>query len=156
MPRKPGDRIESPDTLGRKCWAFAYLRQVFNPTELSERLASEGLKADNFINACVLRATRRRAPFTTVSRPLPSYTKAIPTTMNLCYEVEANCFENTTYTPSRNGTCGFKIADFHYLGFDRENRYVRTGYCRPVVRAGHTAMLRGEVFDRHRVGVTGA
>ena len=24
MPRKPGDRIESPATLGRKCWAFAY------------------------------------------------------------------------------------------------------------------------------------
>ncbi len=28
MPRKPGERIESPATLGRKCWAFAYLAQV--------------------------------------------------------------------------------------------------------------------------------
>ena len=26
--RRPGDRIESPATLGRKCWAYAYLRQV--------------------------------------------------------------------------------------------------------------------------------
>ena len=27
MPRKPGARIESPATLGRKCWAFAYLHR---------------------------------------------------------------------------------------------------------------------------------
>jgi len=29
MPRKPYMRIESPATLGRKCWAFAYLQQVW-------------------------------------------------------------------------------------------------------------------------------
>lgn len=28
MPRSPGDRIESPATLGRKCWAFAYFVEV--------------------------------------------------------------------------------------------------------------------------------
>ena len=29
MPRKPGDRIESAQTLGRKCWAFTYLQTVW-------------------------------------------------------------------------------------------------------------------------------
>lgn len=29
MPRKQGARIESPATLGRKCWAFAYLNQIW-------------------------------------------------------------------------------------------------------------------------------
>jgi hypothetical protein len=29
MPRKQGARIESPATLGRKCWAFAYLSQIW-------------------------------------------------------------------------------------------------------------------------------
>ena len=32
MPRKPGVRIEAPDTLGRKCWAFAYLDQRCDAT----------------------------------------------------------------------------------------------------------------------------
>ena len=27
QPRKPGDRLESPATLGRKGWAFAFLAQ---------------------------------------------------------------------------------------------------------------------------------
>merc|ERR1719468_1297584 len=29
MPRLPGTRIEAPDTLGRKCWAMAYLKQTW-------------------------------------------------------------------------------------------------------------------------------
>eukprot|EP00756_Hemistasia_phaeocysticola_P064745 Hpha_TRINITY_DN8033_c0_g1::TRINITY_DN8033_c0_g1_i1::g.139989::m.139989 len=96
MPRKPGDRIESADTLGRKCWAFAYLRQFWNPSALQKANVS-----------------------------VPHYTNAtqtaIPLTMRLCEEVMANCFENTTYTPSRKGTCPLKISDFHIIGFEREN-----------------------------------
>ena len=39
-PRKPGTRIESPDTLGRKCWAFAYLRQLWAPDQLLRATAA--------------------------------------------------------------------------------------------------------------------
>ena len=31
-PRAPGERIESATTLGRKCWGFAYMRQVESQT----------------------------------------------------------------------------------------------------------------------------
>ena len=100
MPRKPGSRIEAPDTLGRKCWAFAYLRQTWNPSRWGLVLAAAGLSASQFADL---------------------YATAVPATMRLCEEVMANCFLNTTYTPSRNGTCLGKIAKFHYLGFAREN-----------------------------------
>merc|ERR1712046_42903 len=101
MPRKPGDRIEAPDTLGRKCWAFAYLRQVWEPQALSSALSSVGLHMDTFIE---------------------QYNEAVPFTMNLCFEVMANCFVNASYAPAlRNGTCPWDIDKFHYLGFDREN-----------------------------------
>jgi hypothetical protein len=100
MPRLPGTRIESPDTLGRKCWAFAYLRQEWNPLELTKSLSHAGLNMSAFITA---------------------YEASIPLTMGLCEKVMANCFVNASYDPSRNGTCPSKIHDFHYLGFDREN-----------------------------------
>ena len=100
MPRKPGTRIESPDTLGRKCWAMAYLSAEFEPENLEKTLVSHNLSASNFVSMGL---------------------DAISLTMNLCEEVMANCFENTTYTPSRKGSCPLKISDFHYLGFDREN-----------------------------------
>lgn len=38
MPRKPGARIESPGTLGRKCWAFAYLQQLWKPQAIMNAL----------------------------------------------------------------------------------------------------------------------
>ena len=103
MPRKPGDRIESPDTLGRKCWAFAYLRQLLPALwqPLADRLAPAGLNLRNF---------------TAVSN------RAIPETFALCEKVMANCFLNTTYNPAKhNGTCKTKIFEFHRLGFLREN-----------------------------------
>ena len=100
MPRKPGTRIESPDTLGRKCWAFAYLKQFWNPVALQHAVATVGLN---------------------VSRLSKATANAIPFTMGLCEKVMANCFKNSSFTPSRNGTCPGKIALFHYLGFDREN-----------------------------------
>ena len=42
-------------------------------------------------------------------------------TMTLCEEVMANCFQNSTDTPARNGSCPADIFSFHYLGFEREN-----------------------------------
>ena len=100
MPRKPGTRIESPDTLGRKCWAFAYLSANANFEKLQKVLKSQNLSASKFISMGE---------------------DSILLTMNLCEKVMANCFQNSTYTPSRNGTCPLKISEFHYLGFDREN-----------------------------------
>ena len=53
MPRKPGDRIESPATLGRKCWAFAYLRQVWIALKpaLEAATIAHGLNLRPFIAA---------------------------------------------------------------------------------------------------------
>ena len=99
MPRKPGDRIESPDTLGRKCWAFAYLKQ-FAPVGLTNRLKDAGMNASHFLD---------------------NYDKARTLTMDICQKVQSNCFVNATYDPKRAGTCKTKIWEFHYLGFLREN-----------------------------------
>lgn len=99
MPRKPGVRIEAPDTLGRKCWAVAYLKQIWE-TGLREKF-----KALLDFDA---------ANFTTM------YDKSIPTTMDLCTKVRNNCFVNASYDPSRAGSCSGKLAEF-YLGFQREN-----------------------------------
>jgi hypothetical protein len=99
MPRQPGSRIEAPDTLGRKCWAFAYLRQLWEEAALERALAAAGLSAAAFASA---------------------YDAAVPKTMELCSEVLANCFVNASYDPSRNGTCPGDSALF-YLGFQREN-----------------------------------
>ncbi len=104
MPRAPGARIESPATLGRKCWAFAYLKQIWpalKPAILSAVQAVPGLPPlDDFAS---------------------TYDKAIPMTMNLCNEVMANCFVNASYDPSaRNGTCPDAIGEF-YTGYSWEN-----------------------------------
>ena len=102
MPRQPGDRIESPDTLGRKCWAFAYLAQTWasQAAALADALRAAGLSAAAYVNAAAA---------------------AIPQTLELCEEVMANCFVNATYDPRRNGTCAGDIFSFRYLGFEREN-----------------------------------
>ena len=101
MPRKAGVRIESPDTLGRKCWAMALLAaRSSDLAGAQQRLASAGLNISAF-------ATR--------------YTQTAPQTMDLCERVMANCFVNASYDPSRNGSCPRPIAEFRYLGFEREN-----------------------------------
>ena len=101
MPRLPGSRIESPDTLGRKCWAFAYLAQFWTVrNEILKRAADVGVQVLPFVHA---------------------YDNAIPFTMDLCDKVMANCFVNASFSPSRNGTCPWKVKEFKYLGFDREN-----------------------------------
>ena len=99
MPRQPGARIESPATLGRKCWAFAYLSDFWDPEALTSSLATADLDVSGFVDM---------------------HSAAIPLTMNLCWEVMSNCFVNASYDPSRNGTCPGKIDEFRF-GFDREN-----------------------------------
>eukprot|EP00730_Choanoeca_flexa_P004507 TRINITY_DN11716_c0_g2_i3.p2 TRINITY_DN11716_c0_g2~~TRINITY_DN11716_c0_g2_i3.p2 ORF type:complete len:238 (+),score=16.11 TRINITY_DN11716_c0_g2_i3:1164-1877(+) len=100
MPRQPGVRIEAPDTLGRKCWAFAYLNHFWNQT------------------AIIAAASIARVD---VSPLVDMYKTGAPYTMELCRQIEENCFINQTYDPTRNGTCRGKIEDFHWLGFEREN-----------------------------------
>ncbi len=102
MPRPPGDRIEAPDTLGRKCWAFAYLAQTWaaEAAALQGALGAAGLSAGAYAQAAGA---------------------AIPQTLELCEEVMANCFVNKSYDPSRNGTCSADIFAFRFLGFEREN-----------------------------------
>ena len=95
-PRLPGDRIESPGTLGRKCWAFAYLKQMYNPTKLEQI----PYNLNNFTKM---------------------YESSTAMSMNLCNKVLANCFVNASFDPKRNGTCKTKQIEFHYIGFEREN-----------------------------------
>ena len=74
MPRKPGVRIESPWTLGLKCWAMSFLTQFFNPQQ-------ELLGATKFTQ---------------------EYRFGMNKTMKLCREVMDNCFKNTTYNPKKH------------------------------------------------------
>ena len=97
MPRKTGERIESPATLGRKCWAFAYLAQIWPPLQPSLRIAMSraDMNLDSFIHA---------------------FEGAILQTMPLCGEVMANCFVNQTYDPTtRNGTCPGPIGGISFI-----------------------------------------
>jgi hypothetical protein len=101
MPRAPGTRIEAPDTLGRKCWAMAYLAQTWAALgpRLEDRTASAGLSIAGWAT---------------------EYQRASPLTMALCQKVVCNCFVNASYDPTRSGGCRLKVDAFHYLGFDRE------------------------------------
>lgn len=99
MPRPPNTRIESPWTLGMKCWAFNYLDQKWRPDALLPRLASANLSIPTFVAA---------------------YEQAIPLTFDLCRKVMANCFVNASYDPARNGTCPSSIADFK-AGWEWQN-----------------------------------
>ena len=102
MPRNQGERIESSDTLGRKCWAFAFLAQMWGveALPLSIALNAVGLSVEAYSSAAGT---------------------AIPQTLELCEEVMANCFINASYNPARNGTCPGDIFSFRWLGFEREN-----------------------------------
>lgn len=100
MPRKPGERIETPWTLGMKCWAFSYLQQIWaNTNPLVARMASAGLDISFFA---------------------AQYLKAGPFSFTLCEEVMANCFVNASYDPKRNGTCPLSILEFK-AGFGWQN-----------------------------------
>jgi hypothetical protein len=102
MPRKQGARIESPATLGRKCWAFAFLMQSWS------------LLQPQIIQ------TMQRAKINLTSY-VAAYDEAVPISMKLCNEVMANCFVNETYDPGlRNGTCPEATGQF-FVGFSWEN-----------------------------------
>jgi len=101
MPHLPGARVESASTLGRKCWAFAYLAQRWGP--LKPKLQAAMLHADYALKA------------------IEAYDAAVPFTMGLCPKVMANCFVNATYRPGlRNGTCPAAVGRF-YVGYEWEN-----------------------------------
>jgi hypothetical protein len=105
MPRAAGERVEAPDTLGRKCWAYAYMTQVASRSLAALRgaLAAAGLPA------ALLAAFEG------------SFSAAAPPAMASCDAVIANCFKNTSYQPAlHNGTCAGDVALFG-LGFQREN-----------------------------------
>jgi hypothetical protein len=90
-------RVESASTLGRKCWAFAYLRQLWNPHPLAAAMEAAGLNLATFIS---------------------QYERAIPLTFALCEKVLYNCFLNASVAP--RPPCPGSVAEFHF-GFEREN-----------------------------------
>jgi len=102
MPAKNGTRVESPATLGRKCWAFAYLAEIW--PDLKPVLIQT-----------MKQAGRDIMPFSN------EYDRAVSMTMPLCNQVLANCFVNATYNPElRNGTCPGSVREF-YIGYQWEN-----------------------------------
>ena len=104
MPRLPGARIESAATLGRKCWAFAYLDHVW--PRLKPALASAMSYAPGGV---------------TLGNFSAAWEGAVARTMPLCDRVMANCFVNASYDPSaRNGTCPDQVGAF-YVGWQWEN-----------------------------------
>jgi hypothetical protein len=113
MPRKQGARIESPATLGRKCWAFAFLKQIW--VALQPQIIE----------------TMERAKIN-LSKYVAAYDDAVSMSIELCNEVMANCFANASYDPVlRNGTCPGAISEF-YVGFSWENGNniaVNSGLC---------------------------
>lgn len=96
QPRKPGARIESPGVLGRKCWAFAYLKEKWNPASLNQALAAANTSAPAFVSM---------------------YDNAINVTMAACNKVKMSCFVNATPVPA---TCPSKVLEFKG-GFELEN-----------------------------------
>jgi hypothetical protein len=99
MPRLPGERIESPYTLGEKSWAFALLQHYWKPNALQRVLAPLGLSLGAFAFY---------------------YNQALAKSFTVSNEVIANCFVNQSYNPARNGTCSGDVLMFK-LGFDYEN-----------------------------------
>jgi hypothetical protein len=74
MPRLPGARIESPATLGRKCWAFAYLAHIWSGVK--DGLVSAVAAADGGLN---------------LSSFVAAYESAVALTMPLCGKVMVRC-----------------------------------------------------------------
>lgn len=115
MPRvqPPGERIETPSTLGRKCWAFSFLAQIWGTLrpQILETMSRTDTNLTSFVAA---------------------YDAAVPMSLGLCERVMANCFVNATYNPSlRNGTCP-GVVDQFFVGFSWENgnnNATRSGLC---------------------------
>ena len=104
MPRKPGARIESPATLGRKCWAFAYLNSIW--AELRPALATAMARAPAGVSLGGFGA---------------AWEAAVALTLPLCDATMANCFVNASYDPiARNGSCPDQVGAF-FVGWQWEN-----------------------------------
>lgn len=102
MPHRHGARVETAATLGRKCWAFAYLTHVW--TSIKPRLIAAVRKVRKSVAAFVA-----------------AYDAAVGTTLPLCNRVMANCFVNASYSPEvRNGTCPSAIGQF-FVGYSWED-----------------------------------
>ena len=129
-------RIESPATLGRKCWAFAYLKQQWT-VRLQQKIQTKLNNTLNHFSTTYHNAIELREILAYFGRYylsfLPTfdthfclqyrllYVKYFRLTMPLCTHVMANCFVNASYMPlTRNGTCINKINAF-YTGFQWEN-----------------------------------
>lgn len=133
MPRRAGERIEGADTLGRKCWAFAYLTQTYEPAPLVHAY----VHATGSACACAspfmhMHNTYYRYEPAPLARALAAahlslanftsqYEAAIEPSTRRCQRVMANCFVNASYNPARAGSCPIKVALFRYAGFEREN-----------------------------------
>ena len=106
MPRVPGSRIESPATLGRKCFAFAYLQDIWQ----------NGANQGGLRNAL----TNINLPSYYLNKFVQTFDAAIPL-MNVCNQVMANCFVNASYNPMlRNGSCSESVQSF-WVGYQWEN-----------------------------------
>ena len=64
--------------------------------------------------------TIQRVSMTSYTGILPAAIRTLNLVGNLLTTFNTNCFINSTYTPSRNGTCPGD-ADLFFLGFEREN-----------------------------------
>jgi hypothetical protein len=125
MPRRPGARIESPATLGRKCWAFAYLRHIWvGGAAASDGVAPRRRHGTAAVGGAGLGAALQRATAAhgLSVRPFARHWEAaVALTMPLCERVMANCFVNASYDPSaRNGSCPARVDQF-LVGFAFEN-----------------------------------
>ena len=92
-------RIESPATLGRKCWAFAYMAAIWEP-----------------LKAPLLASVAASGSGKNLYAMVGAYEQAVAMSMPLCTRVMANCFVNASYDPAaRNGTCIDAVGQF-YVG----------------------------------------
>jgi hypothetical protein len=113
MPHRAGARVETPATLGRKCWAFAYLAQAWD----APAAPGSAVPLKRALPAAVAASGSGQS----VSAFVSAYAAAVPLTMGLCARVMANCFVNASYAPAlRNGTCPGAVGEF-YVGFQWEN-----------------------------------
>ena len=105
MPRHLGERIETPWTLGLKCWAFANLVQRWAPANAT---------------ALAVKLQITVGPSASIANFAARYMSAGALSMRLCRRVMANCFVNASYDPARNGTCPLRVDEFRG-GFAWEN-----------------------------------
>ena len=88
-------RVETPWTLGLKCWAMSYLEERLVPlmSEMAVHMKGAFTGAHSFVNVT---------------------TRAAAGGVQQCHMVKANCFHNSTYQPAKhNNTCPLLYLEFH-------------------------------------------